>query len=360
MDFCNLKLQYMTYKDEIDRAIQNVIDNATFINGDNVKLLEQRLSDFVGSTAITCASGTDALHLALLALGIKPGDEVITSPFTFVATAEVIALIGAKPVFVDISDEDFNINTDLIEAAITEKTKVIIPVSLFGQPSDMEKINIIAKKYNLTVVEDASQSFGAKYKGRYSCNLSTLATTSFFPSKPFGCYGDGGAVFTTDKKLAKKIRILKNHGQHKKYHHSIIGINSRLDSIQAAILSVKLNHYEKEIKLRKKVAAYYTKLLNDNVKTPKVLQDRSSVWAQYTIRVQNRTQLETIFKSADVPYAIYYPKPLHLQKAFAYLDFKVGDFPVSENMCKEVLSLPMNAFLMDDEIQFITNTINTR
>jgi UDP-2-acetamido-2-deoxy-ribo-hexuluronate aminotransferase len=357
MEFCNLKAQYKDYQLEIDTAMQKVIESAYFINGPEVKELELNLTEFVGSNAITCANGTDAIQIALMAIGVKPGDEIITTPFTFIATGEMIALMGAKPVFVDICEDDFNINPSLIEAAITDKTKAIIPVSLYGQPADMDKINAIGAKYNITVIEDAAQSFGASYKGKRSCNLSNLATTSFFPAKPLGCYGDGGALFTNNDELADKIRMIKNHGQSKRYHHSVIGVNSRLDTLQAAILIVKLKYYDAEIKKRNNLANRYNELLSDIVLTPNIMKDSISVWAQYTIRTQNRNDLQEKLKKHNIPTAVHYPKPLHLQKTFAYLGGKEGQFPISEKISNEVMSLPMSAHLTEIEQEDIGKLI---
>jgi UDP-2-acetamido-2-deoxy-ribo-hexuluronate aminotransferase len=357
IQFCNLKSQYENYKDEIDAAIQSVLNSSQFIMGQQVFEFEQALSDFTGSYAITCANGTDALMLALIASGVGPGDEVITTPFTFIATAEMIALVGAKPVFVDISEDDFNIDATKIEAAITPKTKAIIPVSLYGQPSDMDTINEIAKKYGVKVIEDAAQSFGATYKGKRSCNLSELATTSFFPAKPLGCYGDGGAVFTQNQELAEKIKSLRNHGQVKRYYHKYLGVNSRLDTIQAVILNVKLKYFEEEIDKRQKIAERYTSLLHDYFITPKIQNDRTSVWAQYTIRVKNRDQLQERLKGKGIPTAVHYPRPLHLQEAFAFCGGKEGDFPVAEKIAGEVMSVPMSAYLTTIEQSYICNEL---
>ncbi|NLE06022.1 MAG: DegT/DnrJ/EryC1/StrS family aminotransferase, partial [Crenarchaeota archaeon] len=352
-----LKAQYENYKDEINAAIQSVLDSSNFIMGQQVFAFEQALSDFTGSYAITCANGTDALMIALMASGIGPGDEVITTPFTFIATAEMIAHIGAKPVFVDISEKDFNIDVTKIESAITPKTKAIIPVSLYGQPSDMDIINEIAKKHGLKVIEDAAQSFGATYKGKRSCNLSELATTSFFPAKTLGCYGDGGAVFTQNPELAEKIKSLRNHGQVKRYYHKYLGANSRLDTIQAAILSVKIKYFEEEIVKRQKIAEHYTSMLKNHFITPKIQNDRTSVWAQYTIRVKNRDQLQERLKEKGIPTAVHYPRPLHLQEAFAFCGGKEGDFPVAEKMAGEVMSIPMSAYLSALEQDYICNEL---
>lgn len=359
LQFVNLQAQYENYKDEIDTAIQDVLNSSKFIMGPQVLELEKALSDFTGSHAVTCANGTDALMIALIASGIGPGDEVITSPFTFIATAEMIALVGAKPVFVDINESDFNIDVTKIESAITPKTKAIIPVSLYGQPSDMDTINEIAKKHGLKVIEDAAQSFGATYKGRRSCNISELAITSFFPAKPLGCYGDGGCIFSQNSELAEKIRCIRNHGQSKRYYHKYIGVNSRLDTLQAAILNVKLKHYEKEIEMRQQVAERYTELFknNFNVITPRIMQQRTSVWAQYTIRVKNRDSLQEKLKAEGSPTAVHYPRPLHLQEAFAFCGGKMGDFPVAENISSEVMSIPMSSFLSENEQDYVSRAI---
>lgn len=356
--FANLHAQYLKYKNEIDCAIQRVIDSSQFIMGEEVKELEDELSRFTNTQAITCANGTDALLIALMGIGIEPGDEVITTPFTFISTAEVIASLKAKPVFVDISEEDFNIDAEKIESAITSKTKAIIPVSLFGQPSEMDKINEIAKNYQLRVIEDAAQSFGATYKGKRSCNLSELATTSFFPAKPLGCYGDGGAIFTSNTELAEKIRSIRNHGQIRRYYHKYVGLNSRLDTLQAAILRVKLKYYNNEIDIRNEVAKRYTSLLSDKI-TPKVKSEKTSVWAQYTVKIKSRDHIQGKLQSCGIPTAVHYPLPLHLQEAFAFCERKKGDFPVAEKASMEVLSLPFSAYLTEEEQGYICNKLNS-
>ncbi len=358
INFIDLQKQYQHYKSEIDKEIQEVLDTSSYINGPKVKELEEALSDFSGAKyAIGCSSGTDALLLALMALGIKSGDEVITTPFTFIATAEVIAFLGAKPVFVDIDEKTYNIDATKIEEKITDKTKAIIPVSLFGQIADMDEINRIAKKYNLKVIEDGAQSFGAEYKGKRSCNLSDIATTSFFPAKPLGCYGDGGAVFTNDKELANSIRVILNHGQTKRYVHTKIGINGRLDTIQAAVLKVKLKYFNEEIQKRQEVANRYTQNLK-GVITPYVEPHNLSVWAQYCIRVENREEYLQKCKKRGVPTGIYYPIPLHLQEVFRYLGYKEGDFPISERVSKDIMALPMSAFVTKEEQDYIIGVIN--
>ncbi len=355
IDFANLNRQYLRYKEEIDAAIQEVIDTSHFIMGPEVAALEEGLRAFTGvKHAITCSSGTDALLLAMMALNIGPGDEVITTPFTFIATAETVALLGATPVFVDIDEATYNIDATKIEAAITEKTKAIIPVSLYGQPSDMDAINAIAGQYGLKVIEDAAQSFGAIYKGRKSCNLSDIGCTSFFPAKPLGCFGDGGAVFTNDDVLADKMRSLRVHGQTKRYHHQYIGMGGRLDTIQAAVLNVKLKYYGEDIAKRQKVAEMYNARLEGKMLTlPHIAQDCTSVWAQYSVRVKEREVLQTWLKASGVPTAVHYPKPLHLQECLAYLGYREGDFPVAELVSRQIMSLPMNPDLADDEIAYI-------
>ncbi len=347
INFIDLQAQYEAYKSEIDKEIGEVCATAQFIGGPKLQALEATLSEYTGAKhAIGCSSGTDALLLALMALDIGPGDEVITTPFTFIATAEVIAFLGAKSVFVDIEESTYNIDAHKIEAAITPATKAIIPVSLYGQCADMDAINAIAAKHTITVIEDACQSFGAEYKGKKSCNLSTIGCTSFFPSKPLGCYGDGGAIFTSDDALAEKMRMLLNHGQNARYKHKYIGINGRLDAIQAAVLNVKLKYFEEEVKTRQKVGTRYDDgLFTCSVTTPYVKADRTSVYAQYSIRVKDRDNVAAALSSRGIPTAVHYPMPLHLQEAFASLGYQAGDFPVSEKVSNEIMSLPMSPFL---------------
>jgi UDP-2-acetamido-2-deoxy-ribo-hexuluronate aminotransferase len=308
--------------------------------------------------AITCSSGTDALLLAMMALDIKPGDEIITTPFTFIATAETIAFLGAKPVFVDIDEKTYNIDPSKIEEKITNKTKAIIPVSLYGQPADMDAIGTIADKHNLKVIIDGAQSFGSTYKGKIDSNLGDISTTSFFPAKPLGCFGDGGAVFTNNDELAAKIKSLRVHGQSKRYHHKYIGMGGRMDTIQCAVVNVKLKHYKKDLSLRQEVASKYTQALKDkDLILPFVEEERTSAWAQYSVRVNNRDELQTKLKKAGIPTAVHYPMPLHLQEAFVYLDYKKGDFPISERVSGEIMSLPMNPYVTDEEIEYISENI---
>jgi len=358
IDFANLQLQYQKYKVDIDANIQAVLNKSNYIMGEEIHKLERALEKFTGAKhAITCSSGTDALLLAMMAMDTKPDDEIITTPFTFISTAETIALMKAMPVFVDIDKQTFNIDPSKIEAVITNKTKAIMPVSLYGQPADMDEINSKAKKYNLKVIIDGAQCFGSTYKGQFSSNCADFYTTSFFPAKPLGCYGDGGAVFTNNDDYARKIKMMRVHGQNKRYHHKYIGMGGRLDTIQAAILLAKLPHYTKEIEERNRVARAYTAQLSEVITAPQVKSDRTSVWAQYTIRVSNREQLQQELKEQGIPTTVHYPIPLHLQECFECLGGKAGDFPRSEKAAKEVMSLPMNPFLTDKEISYIVNAI---
>ena len=361
IDFANLQVQYQKYKDDIDKSIKSVLDKSNYIMGEKIDELEIELKNFTGSNnSITCSSGTDALLLALMAIDIKPGDEVITTPYSFISTAETIALLKAKPVFVDIEPDTFNIDANLIEKEISNKTKAIIPVSLFGQPSDLNLIQEIANKYNLKVIIDGAQSFGSKYFEQRDSNLGDISITSFFPSKPLGCYGDGGAIFTNNDEYAAKIKMLRLHGQNKKYQHKYIGIGGRLDTIQAAILLAKLPYFNRELLAREKVAYRYTQTLSNYLQTPKIKPNRFSSWAQYTIRAKNRDNLQSILKDCGIPTAIYYPIPLYMQECFQYLKYKKGDFPISEKASKEALSLPMNSFLTNDQIDYVTSKIKEK
>ena len=314
IDFANLQLQYQKYKDDIDNSIRSVLDKSNYIMGEKIDELENKLKNFTGSNnSITCSSGTDALLLALMAIDIKPEDEVITTPYSFISTAETIALLKAKPVFVDIEPDTFNIDANLIEKEISNKTKAIIPVSLFGQPSDLNLIQEIANKYNLKVIIDGAQSFGSKYFEQKDSNLGNISITSFFPSKPLGCYGDGGAIFTNNDEYAAKIKMMRLHGQNKKYQHKYIGIGGRLDTIQAAILLAKLPYFNQELLAREKVAHRYTNTLSNYLQTPKIKPNRFSSWAQYTIKVKNRDNFQSILKDSGIPTEIYYPVPLYMQ-----------------------------------------------
>ena len=349
----DLKIQYAALRGAIDERIQRVLDHGQYIMGPEVKELEERLAALTDAKdCITCASGTEALLIALMALGIKAGDEVITTPFSFIATAEVIALAGATPVFVDVESDTCNLDVRKLEEAITQRTRAIMPVSLYGQPADMDEINAIAARRGLAVIEDAAQSFGATYKRRHSCNLSTIGCTSFFPSKPLGCYGDGGAIFTSDASLAKAMREIRVHGQESRYYHTRIGVGGRMDTIQCAVLLAKLERFEWEIAQRQAVAARYADLLaglRGQVDLPVVRSDRTSAYAQYTVCVPSRAQVQADLQGAGVPTAIHYPVPMHKQPAYASLA-KHGPLPVSERLAERVLSLPMHADL-DAETQ---------
>ena len=358
IDFANLKLAYKAHQEEFEKEITRVLSDASYIMGPEIEKLEVELSQFTSAKhSISCSSGTDALLLAMMALDIGPGDEIITSPFTFISTAETIALLGAKPVFVDIDEETFNIDVNQIEPKINHKTKAIVPVSLFGQVADRDEINTIAEKHNLSVIEDAAQSFGATYKGKKSCNLSTVACTSFFPAKPLGCFGDGGAVFTNNNALVEKIKSLRVHGQTRPYMHKHIGLGARLDNLQAAVLLIKLKNYNKAIKMRQAAAERYHKILHGLIEKPVVKSYNKSVWAQYSIRIPQRDLIKSKLKEQGIPTAVYYPKPLHLQKCFEYLLYNSGDFPVSEKTAKEIISLPINPYITNGEQEFIVEEL---
>jgi UDP-2-acetamido-2-deoxy-ribo-hexuluronate aminotransferase len=358
VDFANLQLQYQTYKDKINDNLQQVLNKSNYILGEEVDILEKELQKFTEAKyAISCSSGTDALLLALMAMDIQIDDEIITTPFTWISIAEMMALIKAKPVFVDIEPDTYNMDANLIETAITKKTKAIMPVSLYGQPADMNAIQAIANKYNLKVIIDGAQSFGSTYNNKTDSNLGDISTTSFFPSKPLGCYGDGGAVFTNNEEYANKIKLLRIHGQNKRYHHKYIGIGGRLDTMQAAILLAKLPYFKKELKDRQKVADHYTSGLSKILQIPVIKPNRSSAWAQYTLRVKNRDALQIKLKENGIPTSVFYPIPLHLQECFQYLHHKQGDFPISEKASNEVMSIPMNPFLTNDQIDYVINKL---
>lgn len=359
--FIDLAAQQALIKDKIDANIQNVLAHGKYIQGPEVKELEAKLAEYTGAKyCITCANGTDALQIALVAVGVGLGDEVITPGFTYIATAEAAAILGAVPVFVDICNKTYNLDVTQLEAAITPKTKAIIGVSLYGQCADYDEINRIANKYGIAVMEDAAQSFGATYKGKKSCNLTTIATTSFFPSKPLGCYGDGGALFTNDAELATKIRQIANHGQDKRYHHVCIGMNSRLDTIQAAILLAKLDIFDEEMALRQQHAAEYTKQLNaiGIMTTPTIKEHNCSAWAQYTIKVTNRDEVQERLKEQGIPSAVHYPLPLYKQPALKQMQLdRQYDLPICNKVSAEVLSLPFHAYLSIEMIKKIGKAI---
>ena len=353
MEFIDLAAQQQRIKSEIDANIQKVLTHGKYILGPEVAELEEKLATYTGAKyCITCANGTDALQIALMALGIGPGDEVITPGFTYIATAETVALLGAKPVYVDVYENTYNLNVELLEAAITDKTKAIIPVSLYGQCADFDGINAIAAKHNIPVIEDGAQSFGASYKGRKSGNLTTISCTSFFPSKPLGCYGDGGAIFTSDDELAQIIRQIARHGQDRRYHHIRVGVNSRLDTLQAAILLPKLAILDDEMRLRQEVAANYQRLFTEVgfTATPYIEAHNISAYAQFTVRVPNRDAVQAKLKEAGIPTAVHYPIPLNKQPAVA----SDAILPVGDKVAEEVMSLPMHPYLSLEASTIVT------
>ncbi|MBF4521098.1 DegT/DnrJ/EryC1/StrS family aminotransferase [Acinetobacter towneri] len=357
IEFIDLKAQQSRIKAEIDAGIQRVLAHGQYILGPEVAELEGKLAAYVGAKyCITCANGTDALQIAQMAFGIGPGDEVITPGFTYIATAETVAVLGATPVYVDVNPKTYNLDVEKLEAAITPLTKAIIPVSLYGQCADFDAINAIAAKYNIPVIEDAAQSFGATYKGRKSCNLSTVACTSFFPSKPLGCYGDGGAIFTNDVELAKVIRQIARHGQDRRYHHIRVGVNSRLDTLQAAILLPKLAILDDETQARQRVADTYTKLFNEAgiFTTPFIEVHNTSAWAQYTIQVENRNEIQEKLRAQGIPTAVHYPIPLNKQPAVVDEN---AVLPVGDAVAERVMSLPMHPYLSEGTLKKIVNLL---
>ncbi|MBN1403389.1 MAG: DegT/DnrJ/EryC1/StrS family aminotransferase [Opitutales bacterium] len=350
MQFIDLKEQYRRYKSDIDSRIHAVLDHGQFVMGREIEEVEAALAAFAGAKhCISVSSGTHSLEIALRALGIGAGDEVITVPFTWISTAEAIALVGAKPVFIDIEAASYNMDVNLLEAAITPRTKAIMPVSLFGQMPDMERINEIAARHGIPVVEDAAQSFGASRNGVRSCGASRIASTSFFPAKPLGCYGDGGALFTNDDALATNMRSIRNHGGLRRHEHTLVGTNGRFDTIQAAVLLAKLPHFEWEVTERSRIGARYSELLKDVCVTPAIMPGNLHVYAQYTIRVKDREALGAALREADIPTAVYYPKCLHEQPVFEPLGYNYGDFPEAEKAALEVISLPMHPFLCAED-----------
>lgn len=363
----DLKAQYGKIGPEIDSAIKSVLESTAFIKGPDVKLFEEELQEYMGvKHVVTCANGTDALYLAMMVLGLKPGDEVITTNFTFVATIEVVALLGLKVVIVDSDHGSFNISVEAIRKAITPKTKVIVPVHLFGQCADMESIMELARENNLFVIEDAAQATGTEYlfkdgTTKKAGTIGHIGTTSFFPSKNLGCYGDGGAIYTNDDKFAKKLRSIANHGMKIRYHYDDIGVNSRLDTLQAAILRVKLKYLTQFNAKRKEVADLYDEAFCGchSLSVPERVSYSSHIFHQYTIRVKNgkRDDLKKFLESRNIPSMVYYPAPLHLQEAYRYLGYKENDFPVTSALCKEVLSLPMHPDMEQDQLDYIILSI---
>lgn len=370
MEFRDLKTQYQKYKHEIDSAIQKVVNDANFIGGNEVKELEEQLADYVGvKHCITCANGTEAMTLVMMSWGIKEGDAVFIPDFTFFSTGEIVSFLGATPVFVDVDSETFNIDTIKLEEAIIKTIeegkltpKVIIPVDLFGLPANYPEIERIAKKYNLFVLEDGAQGFGGNINGKRACSFGDAATTSFFPAKPLGCYGDGGAIFTNDDKLAELLKSFKVHGKgENKYDNVRIGVNSRLDTIQAAVLKVKLKAFiDHEVEDVNRVYNLYNERLNGTIETPIIPEGFYSSFAQYTIKLKNKEQrdgLQAKLKDEDIPSMVYYVKPMHKQDAFAYLDLNDQDFETTNKLCDTVLSLPMHPYLSEEDVDKVCDVI---
>lgn len=363
----DLRSQYLKIKDEVDSSIQEVIDSCAFINGPAVKNFQSELEDYLDvKHVIPCANGTDALQVAMMALDLKPGDEVIAPSFTFIATAEVIALLGLTPVLVDVESDTFNIDPESVEKAITPKTKAIVPVHLFGQSANMEALQEIADKHNLYLIEDTCQAIGAAYKYndgkiKKAGTIGDIGCVSFFPSKNLGAYGDGGAIFTHDDKLAEKMRSIVNHGMKVRYYHDMVGVNSRLDSIQAAILSVKLRHLDEYAADRQRAASYYSRAFEayPQLKTPFIWEKSTHVFHQYTLITEgiDRNELQKHLMEKDIPAMIYYPVPLHMQKAYLDPRYKEGDFPVTESLSEKVISLPMSSELDEEQLEYITSAV---
>lgn len=356
--------QYLTMKEEIDAAMQEVIKSTHFIKSGKVLDFEKKLSAYLNTNVIGCANGTDALQIAFMALGLQPGDEVITTPFTFIATVEVLALLGLKPVFVDVCPNKFNIDSSKIVQAITGKTKAVLPVHLFGQCADLETIQSLAEKYNLYLIEDACQALGTEFifkNGtiKHAGTVGHIGCNSFFPSKNLGAFGDGGAIYAGDEKLAEIIRSIANHGMKAKYQYERIGVNSRLDSLQAAILEVKLKYLDKHIQARQKAAAYYDEHLSEieGMQIPTRASYSSHTFHQYTIRTEQRNDLQKYLSEKGIPSMVYYPEAIHLQEAYRFLGYKKGDFPISEKLGKTVLSLPMHTELTEEQLEYIVNSI---
>lgn len=369
IEFCDLRRQYLYLKNKIDSNIRVVLSHGKFINGPEIRELERNCSDFLKiNHSVAVSSGTDALLASLISYNLEKGDQIITSAFSFASAAETISLLGLTPLFVDIDAKTYNLDAEKLKTILESEDKIkgIIPIDLFGQPADYDEINKIALQNGLFVIEDAAQSFGAEYKGRKAGSLADLAITSFFPSKPLGCYGDGGMVFTNNDEVAEKIRQIRNHGQTSKYEHKTLGLNLRFDTLQAAILLAKLERFEKEIKKRQEIAQKYSDNLKGLSETrrlvlPHVKEDNTSVFAQFSILLENRGTRDTLkeyLEKKDIPTAIHYPKPLHLQPSFSYLNYKEGDFPISEEISRRILSLPMDAYKNEDEINYICRIMN--
>lgn len=363
----DLKAQYNRIKSEVDRAIQDVIDNTAFINGPEVGAFANDLQNYLGvKHVIPCANGTDALQIAMMALGFKPGDEVITASFTYVATAEVIALLGLKPVLVDVHPDTFNLNVEAVEAAITDKTVAIVPVHLFGQCADMEPLLALAQKHNLHIIEDTAQAIGSEYtfsngSSAFAGTMGSIGATSFFPSKNLGCFGDGGALFTNNDEYAAAMRMIANHGQRVRYYHDSIGVNSRLDTIQAAVLRIKLRYLNEYSSARRSLADAYDAAFGDSgsLVVPFRAASSTHVFHQYTMLCKgiSRDALKEHLEANGIPAMVYYPVPLHMQKAYTDPRYNAGDFPVTEQLCREVISLPMHTEMQEDQLQHIIQTV---
>lgn len=354
MQFIDLQAQYHRIKDDVDRRLRAVLDHGQYVMGPEIEELETRLAEYAGAShCVALSSGTDALLVAMMALDIGPGDEVVTSPFTFIATGEMIALLGATPVFADIDPRTYNLDPASAEAAITQRTRAIMPVSLFGQCADMDAFNAMGERHGVAVIEDAAQSFGATCRGRRSCGLSRLAATSFFPAKPLGCYGDGGAAFTDDADLATRMRELRNHGQDRRYHHPRLGINGRLDTMQAAVLLAKLAIFDDEVAARGRIGARYDEVLAGAVQTPFLAEGNTSVYAQYTVELDDRETVQAALNDAGIPTAIHYPVPLNRQPAL----LTEARVPATEAACERVLSLPMHPYLSEDDQDRVASAI---
>jgi len=361
VNFCDISKDYQVQKTSIDESISTVLNKGNFIMGNQVNELETALSNYVGvKHCVAVSNGTDALSIALKTIDCGPGDEVITVPFTWISSAEVINLVGATPVFVDIDLDTYNIDATKLESVITDKTKAIIAVSIFGQVADFDEINKIAKKHNIVVIEDAAQSFGAEQNGKKSCSLADISTTSFFPAKPFGCYGDGGAMFTNNDDWANKMKAIRTHGANVRHNHWCFGINARMDTIQAAILLAKFKNIDQIMHTRNNAGELYSKLINEAklpLKTPTILAKNKSVYAQYTLLAENRDDLKNKLKECEIPSAIYYPKCLHEQPVYQYLGYKWGDFPNAEKACRNVISLPIHGWISDEDIHTVVNEL---
>ena len=359
MRFIDLDAIYQRQKPQIDAAINKVLSHGQYVMGPEIHQLESVLADFVGvEHAVVTSSGTSALLMALMALGVGPGDEVITTGFSFFATAEVIAQLGAKPVFVDINPITYNLNASLIEAAISDKTKAIMPVSLYGQMADLEAINAIAEKANIAVIEDGAQSFGAEQLGRRSGSRTTLGCTSFFPAKPLGCFGDGGACFTNDAALAEQVRVVLNHGQSSRYHHERLGMTGRMDTLQAAVLLEKIKNYPQEIELRQQVATWYGRYLPTTIGRPVIKSGNLSVYAQYTIEVELRDSVVYFLKKQGIPTAVHYPSGLHQQPAILNLGYETPSLPITQRVCQQVLSLPFHPYMPQSDVQKVCQALS--